>query len=135
LSEVTESLFSGHCSHQSPELEALGEKIEQLAKKIDVLLTREGAIVVPVQTFTPEPFDVLKEIPVVVRPQEDGSYVASFFDAAICMSGDNPEEAVQNLKEFMLGLYEDYLAEGEEVLGQEPLRQWKVLKEFIRRRE
>jgi predicted RNase H-like HicB family nuclease len=51
------------------------------------------------------------------------------------MSGDNPEEAVQNLKEFMLGLYEDYLAEGEEVLGQEPLRQWKVLKEFIRRRE
>ena len=38
------------------------------------------AVVVPITTLEPEPIDLTRDIPIVVRPTDDG-YLATFFDA------------------------------------------------------
>jgi hypothetical protein len=46
------------------------------------------SIIVPIVTFAPEPFDIIKEIPVVVQPTDD-EFSATFFDANINTQGCN----------------------------------------------
>ena len=88
--------------------------------------------VVPVVTFAPEPFELLRDLPVVVQPVEE-YFTATFFDANISTSGETQEEAVANLKELILDIFESLEAEPEERLGPEPARQKAVLARLIRR--
>src|ERR1700757_5007489 len=48
---------------------------------------------VPVTTLDPEPFELAREIQVVVQPDDD-SFVATFFDANINASGETQQDAV-----------------------------------------
>jgi hypothetical protein len=91
------------------------------------------SVVIPVTTLAPEPVTVLREIPVVVRPTEDG-YQATLFDANIGMTGDTQEEAVENLKVLLVDVFED-LERDEDRLGPGPQRQLSVLTTFLKRRE
>lgn len=90
------------------------------------------SIVVPITTLDPEPFELVREIPVVVTPDEDG-YLATFSDADICMTGDTKEEAVENLRLFLVDIFDDLEAQ-ESCLGPHPKRQLAVLRDFIHRR-
>ena len=89
-------------------------------------------MVVPITTLEPEPFDLLRSIPVVVQPTDDG-YLATFFDANIGMTGDTKEEAVANLRVLLADVFEE-LEREENRLGPQLVRQLAVLRSFMKRR-
>jgi predicted RNase H-like HicB family nuclease len=93
----------------------------------------EHSFVVPIETFAPEPFEVLRPLCVVVQPQ-DGGYIASLFDANINASGETAQDAVANLKDLMLALYVRLQKEPKERLGKGPARQRAVLQALLRRK-
>jgi predicted DNA-binding antitoxin AbrB/MazE fold protein len=90
------------------------------------------SVVVPITTLEPEPFDLARDIPVVVRPTDDG-YLATFFDANIGMTGDTREEAVANLRLLLVDVF-DELEKEEGQLGPKLVRQLAVLRSFMKRR-
>lgn len=111
---------------------SLQERIGLLEKKVNEL-SRDGSFVVPITTLAPEPFDLLKEIKVVVHPSGD-EFVASFFDANVNATGCNETEALDTLKEILVSRF-DYLESlPPEKLGPGPAKQLAVLRCFIRRR-
>ncbi len=90
------------------------------------------SVVVPIATLDPEPFDMLRSVPVVVQPTADG-YLATFFDANIGITGDTKEEAVANLRLLLVDVFEQ-LEKEEGQLGLQLLRQLAVLRGFMKRR-
>ena len=129
----TGSILS-HSSIGRGDLARIERKIDMLRAMLTDPAQVEPPLVVPVTNFAPEPFDVLQEFKVVVRADGEGAYIASHFDGNISTSGDTPEEAVDNLKGFMLDLFEDYDSEPPERLGPAPAKQLAVLKTIIGRR-
>jgi hypothetical protein len=91
-----------------------------------------GSVVVPITTLEPEPFDLARDIPVVVQPTDDG-FLATFFDANIGMTGDTKEEAVANLRLLLVDVF-DELEKEEGQLGPDLVRQVAVLRSFMKRR-
>ena len=91
-------------------------------------------IVVPVATFAPEPYELLQRLEVVVEPSGD-EYVATFFDANVNAGGCTEPEAVDNLKDTMLSLFEYLASRPAKRLGPGPTKQLAVLRDFIRKRE
>jgi hypothetical protein len=89
--------------------------------------------VVPLTTLGAEPFDVIREIPVVVSPEDDG-YLATFLDANIGIAGDNKEEAVANLQMLLVDMFDDLEAQ-ETRLGPRPKQQLAILRTHMRRRQ
>lgn len=85
---------------------------------------------VPITSFAPEPYEVIRHIPAVVQVCE-GGFTAGFFDANIHASGDTEEEALCNLKSLILDVFESLQTESAANLGPEPARQLAVLREFI----
>jgi predicted DNA-binding antitoxin AbrB/MazE fold protein len=90
------------------------------------------SVVVPIITLEPEPFDLLRSIPVVVQPTDDG-YLATFFDANIGITGDTKEESVANLRLLLVDVF-DELEREEAQLGPQLIRQLAVLRGFMKRR-
>ncbi|MBM4027620.1 MAG: hypothetical protein FJ280_19785 [Planctomycetes bacterium] len=95
------------------------------------LPTSAAALLVPIQSLAPEPYEVVKPFQVVVRPA-DGEYIASFFDANLSASGETQAEAVLHLKDVIAAAFEILAEMKEAELGPGPLRQKKTLEEFIR---
>jgi dCTP deaminase len=89
---------------------------------------------VPITSFAPEPYELLRQ-PLVVIQQDGEGYTASLFEANIHASGDTEEEALRNLKDLILDVFDSLSAESPETLGPEPTRQLAVLKEFIGKRQ
>jgi len=96
-------------------------------------LTSGAAISVPIQSLAPEPYELLKPFRVIVV-ESDGEYIASFYDANLSASGDTSEEAVLNLKDTIVAVFEMLNSTCPENLGPGPARQIAVLREFIRER-
>lgn len=90
------------------------------------------SVVVPITTLEPEPFDLLRNISVVVQATDDG-YLATFFDANIGMTGDTKEESVANLRLLLVDVF-DELEREEGQLGPQLVRQLAVLRSFMKRR-
>lgn len=99
----------------------------------ELTLARTASIIVPITTFAPEPFELTRDICVVVQSVEHG-FTATFFDANINSSGDTQEEAVTHLKSLIVENFEDLASDPPERLGPEPTRQLKVLSTFLRRK-
>ncbi len=114
---------------EAVQLEALQNEIVDLKERCE-LLERLSPILVPIETFAPEPYEVIKPFHVVVRFQ-DSEYIASFFDANLSASGDTQMEAIVNLKDIIIAIFDILTTENEEELGPSPLQQKKVLGEFI----
>lgn len=114
--------------------------MSRLEAKVQAIIDRLDALklppckVVPLTTFAPEPFVLLKDIPVVIE-ESDGEYMASFFDAGIATMGDNPQEAFDNLKDLILGRFEILTGDMPHKLAPPVKRQAAVLREFIRKTE
>lgn len=92
------------------------------------------AAIVPIETVEPAPYELAKPISVVVHPAEGGGYIASYLDANINASGETPHEAVANLKDIMIGLFECLEREPPENLGKGPREQLVTLKFLLRRK-
>src|SRR5262245_8308534 len=88
-------------------------------------------IVVPITTFAPEPYHVLRHIPVVLQPSGE-EFIATFFDANISTAGETEADAVSNLRSLILDTFEYFASEPPENLGPEPTRQFAVLQEFLK---
>jgi hypothetical protein len=84
---------------------------------------------VPIQSLEPCPYDIIRPIQAVVQ-EEDGVFVASFFDANINASGESQLDAVEMLKEMLASTFRLLLAK-ESALGKGPQRQLAVLRQFI----
>lgn len=92
---------------------------------------RDGeSIVIPMTTLDPEPYQLLREVMVVVQPDGPDSFVATFFDANINASGNTQVDAVANLKDMMIVLFETLGKERK--LGRGPARQLAILRNLIR---
>lgn len=123
----------------------LENRIEVVEKELKALSARlthvEGlhaktvrqTVCVPVSTFAPEPFEVIRDFSVVVQPEED-SFVATLFDANISSSGETLEEAVANLKDLILMIVKDFEKEDDHSLGPAMIRQKHALLSLIRRK-
>ena len=102
-------------------------------REIKAELTRRvETIVIPIATLAPEPYELVRAIPVVVQPA-GGEFIASFFDANISTAGDTQEEAVANLRSLLLDMFEYLESEPPEALDPEPTRQLGVLRAFLKR--
>jgi hypothetical protein len=94
-------------------------------------------ILVPITTFAPHPFEVLKTIIAVVEPvipddpTEDCEYVAEYVEAHVGASGDTVQDAVDNLKDRLLSTLE--LLEKMPKLSKRLEGQLAVLHSVIRR--
>lgn len=116
------------------DLQRLENRIADLGARIEHGIEARGTKstkIVPVQTFAPEPYSLLKPMSVLIEDSEDG-YLASFFDANIGTSGETEQEAFENLKSLVLDIFDSLSREAPERLGPEPARQLAVLRSFIR---
>ena len=86
---------------------------------------------IQISTFAPEPYEVLRPIPVLIRPDGD-ELVASFVEANINASGETQQEAFESLKSLLLDIFDSLRALPAERLGPEPARRLAVLRDFIR---
>ncbi len=116
---------------------ATGSEREEVGGKTDWenLVGKPGdvpSVVVPITTLAPEPFDLLRTIPVVAQPTADG-YLATFFDANVGITGDTMEESVANLRVLLADVFEE-LEREEARLGPQLVRQLAVLRGFMKRR-
>ncbi len=119
-------------TEQRRSLAELKAQVNALERKLSEF-PKSGSITVPICTFDPGPFDLLKEIKVVVRPCDD-EFLATFFDANVNASGCNETDAVNSLKDMLLRRF-DYLDKMPiEKLGPALVKQITVLRTFIRRR-
>ena len=112
------------------------ERFMLLQREVDLLNQRcsrledLSPILVPLQSLSPEPYEIIKPFHVVLRVQED-QYIATFFDANISASGDTQTEAIFNLKDMIVGTFEILSEITANELGPGPAQQKKVLQEFI----
>lgn len=91
---------------------------------------------VVIRSLAPQPFDLLEEMPIIVREigTETDNFVARFPDAGISASGDTSAEAVENLKDILVAKFLHFSELPISKLGTEPTRQLATLKQFIARR-
>jgi hypothetical protein len=115
------------------QIEGLARDVDELKEKVQAI-SQATSVIVPVASLAPEPFDLLKEVKVVVQPSGD-EYLASFFDANVNASGCTQNEAVNNLKDVMIGLFKYLDSQPTARLGRRLVKQLEVLRTFIRRRE
>ena len=86
-----------------------------------------------IQTFEPEPFEVITPVTVSLRSNED-EFVATFHDANLSASGSTEEDAVMNLKDLMVSTFEILSDHKPGQLGSAVLHQLRVLRTFIRKK-
>ncbi|MFO1475311.1 MAG: hypothetical protein U1F98_01510 [Verrucomicrobiota bacterium] len=113
-------------------LVALNTRVKCLESALDEVRSR-AAVVVPIQSFAPEPVELLKPMHAIVQ-QSGEDHVASFLDANMNASGETQEEALANLKDVIVGSFEALEAITDK-LGPGPKRQLAVLREFLKRNE
>ncbi|HSK78746.1 MAG TPA: hypothetical protein VLQ45_19985 [Thermoanaerobaculia bacterium] len=113
-------------------LKHLEEQVSEMTIRLERLEDVEpvAPVVMHIETFAPEPYRVRRAIPIIVR-HSGGCLVASFADANISSSGDNPQEAYANVKELILDVFDRLSSVPAEKLGPGPARQLAVLREFV----
>jgi hypothetical protein len=113
-------------------IEKLQRDVRKLQKEV-ALLRRSRTVTVPITTLEPEPYELVTPISIVLRPDEGGGFIASYFDANVNASGDNEQDAVANFKDILVSLYE-ILTKEEHRLGRGLGGQLAVLRTIIRRK-
>jgi predicted RNase H-like HicB family nuclease len=109
---------------QALRLDRLEEGVRALSERID-------PVTIPISTFAPQPYEVLRPIPVLIRPDGE-EFVASFVEANVNASGETQQEAFENVKSLILDAFDSLRSHPPEKLGPEPARRLAVLRDFIR---
>jgi hypothetical protein len=124
--------YTQRVSELCQRLERIEVTLLEVVEKLDRRIQPQRPLWVPIESFAPEPFEVLRPIAAVITPVEDG-YEAGLFDANLFSTGDSEVEAIDNLKSVILETYVDLEELGDSRLGPGPLRQWKILASLIRK--
>lgn len=93
-----------------------------------------ASLIVPITTFAPEPYEVVKEIKAVVQESDD-EYTAGFFDANVHAGGCNQQEAIENLKDLLISRFDYLNSQQTTKLGPALAKQIAVLRECIRKKD
>lgn len=91
------------------------------------------AILVPMESFEPAPYELTRSATVLVLPDEE-SWIATLVDANINASGETIAEAVANLKDTMIELFEFLRKQPKNKLGKQPSCQLAFLKSVMRKK-
>ena len=87
-----------------------------------------------IRVFSPgEPYRVVKPIPVYVERIEPTIWVATFVEANIAMAGKTQKEAIDGLRDVIVGTYESLFCEKFRNLGPEPTRKLQVLNQHMQK--
>jgi len=113
-------------------LETIEGALVEVVRKLERSAQPQQALWIPINTFAPEPYEVLKPLTAVVSPSEDG-FEAGLFDADLFASGDTESEAVANLKSVIIDTFEAFEQLGESKLGPGPLQQKRTMATLVRR--
>jgi hypothetical protein len=116
----------------------LAGTVNQLRQRIEKLESLPQPLAVPINTFAPKPFEIVRPIMVLVEPivDEDGEpceYIATFPDGAISVTGDTIEEAMLLLKDRMADQYTRLASLSVDRLGKRPRQQRDALLAVMRR--
>jgi predicted RNase H-like HicB family nuclease len=115
----------------------MNERLTRLEEEVTILkrlLAEVGkSILVPMESFEPDPYELTRKVTVMVLP-DDGSWIASLVDANINASGETIAEAVANLKDMMIDLFEFLPKEPKGKLGKQPSCQLAFLRSVMRKK-
>lgn len=117
---------------QALQVHRLEGQIASLAERLDRLEATQKTTEASIQTFAPEAYELKAPIRVTLEEGDSGMFTASFYDANIETSGENEQEAFDNLKNLILDVYDSLMKEKPGKLGPGPKRQLDVLRSFIR---
>src|SRR5258707_15206098 len=112
-------------------------RLQQLQEEVQSLKRQpqdDRTFSVIIASLTPEPFALKRDIPVLIR-HDDDSYIATFVDANINASGDTLHGAVDNLKDLLVPLFQRLSQEPKRSLGKQLLKQLAILQEFVQKKE
>jgi predicted RNase H-like HicB family nuclease len=92
---------------QALQVRRLEDQVAELAERVNRL---EAAQTKPkeitIQTFAPEPYELLMPIRVALEEDASGMFLASFFDVNIATSGETEQDAFDNIKNLILDVYD-----------------------------
>lgn len=121
-------------------VQRLDAEIQTLRRSVDAIAEgaeqRNDPFTVHITSLAPEPFQVTREIPVLVETlvneDQEEEFVVRFVEANVGSSGESLEEAVRNLKARLISKLLS-LEEFEDRLGPRPKAQLDVLRSVIAR--
>ena len=116
---------------EAARLDGLEREVLLLKERV-AKIERFSPLYVLIETFAPEPYEVVRSFNVVVR-KSDEDFIATFFDVNLSASGSTEAEAITNLKDIIIGVFEVLIEHDEKNLGPEPLRQLHVLKTVLKK--
>lgn len=114
---------------QRRRFEAMAATIRDVETRLDQLEVARG-VAASIQSLAPEPYRLLKPIPVVMHADGE-EFSATFFDANISTCGDTPQEAFGNLRELILDIFDRLSSLPPDRLGPAPKKQLAILRDFI----
>lgn len=97
----------------------------------ELIETKTNPFSISISTVAQDGIEVRKSIPVMIRPVQGGSFIASFVDAGISFSGDTILTAVHNLQKAIADSFEMLVDMHDDQLGPKMRRERKVLMEFL----
>jgi hypothetical protein len=106
--------------------------VKSLVAKVSQLESapNQQPFLVAIDTLAPEPYRLVNAISILVRPDAQ-SYIASFVDANISMTGDTIHEAVQGVKAVIIGTFKRLSGKADSQLGPGPRKQKAILTTLI----
>jgi hypothetical protein len=113
------------------ELAALRNEITTLKSIIEQLVSRRN-IIVTITTLYPDPFRLLRDLPVNLEIDEDDC-VATWYEANISASAESEGDAIAYFKAQLVSAFVLFESTPESEMGPLPLRQWSVLRQSIAR--
>lgn len=105
-------------------------QFDDLQRRVTLLEATAKSLVMPIQTLHPHPIEVFRDLLAVVQ-FEEGAWLASFIDANIHASGEDQQDALDELRETIAARFLLF-TKNEHSLGDEPRRQLAVLRNFMR---
>lgn len=109
---------------------SLAFRLNQLEAAVERLESRESSLRVRIQSLSPWPARLLRDLEITLRPTGEG-WEANFFDANLHASGDTETEAIDNFKVSLIDELEILGSIPESALGPEMIRQFRVLSELV----
>lgn len=131
-------LFEAKLNQLTSVVESSVQSVEKMVRSVGEVVTAfakrasQQGMWIPITSFDPEPYKLMEHLTAVVTPSGE-DFEAALYDINVYASGDNEEEAVSNLRSYLLDLFDHYSECPDDTLGPEPLKQKRFLVSRIER--
>jgi hypothetical protein len=124
--------YTKRVSELCQRLEKIETTLLAVVSKLDRSSQPHQSLWVPIVSFAPAPYEVVKPLTAVVTPVEDG-FEAGLFEANLFSTGDTEVEAINNLKSVIVENFALFEELGDSKLGPGPRKQREILSALIRK--